>query len=273
LLKKLFKQKKVIFGFFIVIFFITLAIFAPEIAPNDPYEINVANKLQAPSLHYWLGTDNLGRCIVSRIIYGARASLSYSCTVLLVTLVISIPIGLLSGYAGGKTDDFIMRAIDVILAIPSFMLALAVAGTLGASAGNMILAMSFVWWAGYARLVRGMTLKIRQEDFIMAAKSSGCLHSQIIIKHILKNLAAPIITLAALELGSIILAIASFSFIGLGAQPPTPEWGVMISDSKDYIQTQPQLMIYPGMAIVIVVMGFNMLGEGLKNALGREFYG
>lgn len=272
LLKKLLKRKGIIIGLTIVIFFIVMAVFAPYIAPNDPFEVDIANKLQAPNGQYWLGTDNLGRCIASRIIFGARASLLYSCTVLVITLLISIPIGLIAGYVGGKVDSFIMRVIDIVLAIPSFMFALAVAATLGASAINLILAISLVWWSGYARLIRGMTIKVRQEDFIMVAKASGCLHSQIVIKHILKNLLAPIVTLATLELGSIILAIASFSFIGLGAQPPTPEWGVMISDSKDFIQTQPQLMIYPGLAIVMTVMGFNMLGEGLKNVFRKELY-
>ncbi|PXV85722.1 peptide/nickel transport system permease protein [Lachnotalea glycerini] len=270
--KKILKQKGFIIGLAIVIFFILIAVFAPYIAPNNPLEMNISCKLQKPSSQYWLGTDNLGRCIASRIIWGARSTLLYSMTVLTAIVIVSIPIGLISGYVGGRTDAVIMRVIDIIMAIPSFMLVLAVAGTLGASARNMIIAMSSVWWAGYARIIRGMAIEVKQKDFILALKSAGCSHVKIITKHIFKNIAEPIIVLATLELGSIILAIASFSFIGLGAQPPTPEWGIMISDSKDYIQSQPQLMIYPGIAIIITVIGFNMLGEGLKNAFGRKLY-
>lgn len=174
---------------------------------------------------------------------------------------------MISGYAGGRVDAVIMRIIDIFLSLPTFLMALAIAGMLGPSTQNMIIAMASVWWAPYARLIRGMAQQIKQQDFILAAKSAACTHMQIIFKHILRNIASTIIVMSTLEVGSIILAIASFSFIGLGAQPPNPEWGIMLSDSKEFMQTQPQLMIYPGIAIIITVMAFNLLGEELKNAM------
>jgi peptide/nickel transport system permease protein len=194
-------------------------------------------------------------------------SLLYSVSVLLLMLVISIPVGLLSGYAGGRTDAFLMRTIDIFLSLPSFLLALAIAGTLGPSAKNMMIAMASVWWAPYARLVRSMTMQVKEQDFMLAARAAGCSHIQMIFRHILRNIAPTLIVMATLEIGAIILSIAAFTFIGLGAQPPSPEWGVMLSDSREFIQTQPQLMIYPGVAIVITVTAFNLLGEGLKNAI------
>lgn len=265
----IFTQKEAVFGFVIAGLIIIIAIAASVIAPNDPLKVNMSMRLKDPSLLYWLGTDNLGRCIASRLIWGARMSLIYSLCVLGLMMAISIPIGLLSGYAGGRIDTFIMRVIDIFLSLPTFLMALAIAGMLEPSARNMIIAMASVWWAPYARIIRGMAMQIKQQDFMLAAKAAACTHSQIIFRHILRNIAPTIIVMATLEIGSIILAIASFSFIGLGAQPPTPEWGVMLSDSKEFMQTQPQLMIYPGLAIMITVMAFNLLGEGLKNAIQK----
>ena len=157
-----------------------------------------------------------------------------------------------------------MRVIDIFMAMPSFIVALAIAGTLGASGKNLVLSMSFVYWAGYARLSRALTIQVKEQNYMMALKAGGCGHTRIIFRHVLRNIAPSIIALATMEIGTIILAIAGFSFIGLGVQPPTPEWGIMLSDSKNFIQTFPQLMIYPGIVIVIVVMAFNLLGEGMK---------
>ncbi|WP_242847952.1 nickel transporter permease [Inediibacterium massiliense] len=262
-----FKQKKSILGFSIIIILCFAALCAPWIAPNDPLEVNIANKLQHPNAQYWLGTDNLGRCVVSRLIFGTRNSLFYSVIVLIITLGIGIPIGMVSGYIGGKVDLVMMRIIDLVLALPSFMVALAIAGVLGPSTKNMLLAMCMVWWSGYARFFRGLTIQMKESDYIMAAISGGCSHIQIIFRHLLKNMIPPIIILATLEIGSIILAIATFSFIGLGIQPPIPEWGIMLSDSKDYLQSYPQLMFYPGIVIVVTVMSFNLLGRGMRNAM------
>lgn len=268
--RKMLDQFQIKIGLTIVGIFVVIAILAPIIAPNDPFLVDVARKLEGPSATYWLGTDQLGRCIVSRLIWGTRNSLMYSTVVLFITLLVGVPIGLISGYVGGKVDLFIMRVIDIFMAMPSFIVALAIAGTLGANGKNLVLAMSFVYWAGYARLVRSLTMQVKEQNYMMALKAGGCKQGQIIFKHILRNIAPSIIALAAMEIGSIILAIAGFSFIGLGVQPPTPEWGIMLSDSKNYIQTFPQLMVYPGIVIVIVVMAFNLLGEGMKNGISGE---
>ena len=241
-------------GLAIVLLFVAAAVFAPLIAPNDPLLVDVSHKLEGPSSTYWLGTDQLGRCIASRLLWGGRNSLLYGAIVLVITLLVGVPIGLISGYVGGKTDLFVMRVIDIFMAMPSFIVALAIAGTLGASGKNLVLSMSFVYWAGYARLSRALTIQVKEQNYMMALKAGGCGHTRIIFRHVLRNIAPSIIALATMEIGTIILAIAGFSFIGLGVQPPTPEWGIMISDSKNFIQTFPQLMIYPGIVIVIVVM-------------------
>ena len=257
-------------GLAIVLLFVAAAVFAPLIAPNDPLLVDVSHKLEGPSSTYWLGTDQLGRCIASRLLWGGRNSLLYGAIVLVITLLVGVPIGLISGYVGGKTDLFFMRVIDIFMAMPSFIVALAIAGTLGASGKNLVLSMSFVYWAGYARLSRALTIQVKEQNYMMALKAGGCGHTRIIFRHVLRNIAPSIIALATMEIGTIILAIAGFSFIGLGVQPPTPEWGIMLSDSKNFIQTFPQLMIYPGIVIVIVVMAFNLLGEGMKNGMPGE---
>ena len=257
-------------GLAIVLLFVAAAVFAPLIAPNDPLLVDVSHKLEGPSSTYWLGTDQLGRCIASRLLWGGRNSLLYGAIVLVITLLVGVPIGLISGYVGGKTDLFFMRVIDIFMAMPSFIVALAIAGTLGASGKNLVLSMSFVYWAGYARLSRALTIQVKEQNYMMALKAGGCGPTRIIFRHVLRNIAPSIIALATMEIGTIILAIAGFSFIGLGVQPPTPEWGIMLSDSKNFIQTFPQLMIYPGIVIVIVVMAFNLLGEGMKNGMAGE---
>lgn len=257
-------------AFVIVVLFIAAAIFAPVIAPNDPLLVDVTRKLEGPCREFWLGTDQLGRCIASRLIWGGRYSLFYSAVVLLITLVIGVPIGMLSGYVGGKVDMFIMRVIDIFMAMPAFIVALAIAGTLGPSGKNLVLAMSCVYWAAYARLARALTIQVKEQNFIMALRAGGCTGSQIVLRHILKNISTSIIALATMEIGSIILSIAGFSFIGIGVQPPTPEWGIMLSDSKNFIQTYPRLMIYPGIMIMIIVMAFNLLGDGMKHGISAE---
>lgn len=265
-----FRQTKAKIGLIIIIVFAGIALLAPVLAPNDPLLVNVEQKLQGPSLTYWLGTDQLGRCIASRLIWGSRNSLFYSGMVLALTLIIGVPIGLISGYIGGKVDGFLMRVIDLFMAMPNFIVALAIAGTLGASGRNLVISMSCVYWASYARLTRALTIQVKEQNYMLALKAGGCTHRRIIFKHVLKNISPSIIALATMEVGTIILAIAGFSFISLGVQPPTPEWGIMLSDCKNYIQTYPQLMIYPGLVIILVVMAFNLLGEGIKNGMSAK---
>ncbi len=269
-LSSIIRQRKTKIGLAIAIIFILIAIFAPLIAPNDPTLVDVTVKLQNPSLKYPFGTDQLGRCVFSRIVFGSRYSLFYSFTVLAITLIIGLPIGMVSGYVGGKWDTAIMRVIDIFLAMPSFIIVLAIAGSFGTSGKNLILAMSMSYWANYARVSRALTLKIKGESYFQALKAGGLSHTRIIFKHVLRNIMPSIIALATVEIGTIILAIAGFSFIGLGVKPPTPEWGIMLSESRPFIQTFPQLMMYPGLTIMLIVFGVNILGEGVQDGLSKK---
>ena len=248
----------------------SLALLAPILAPHDPTLVDVSLKLKNPSWAYPLGTDQLGRCVLSRLLWGSRLSLMYSLTVLAFTLIIGIPIGILSGYLGKRWDTALMRVTDIFLALPSFIVILAIAGTLGASGKNLVLAMSLSYWAQYARVSRALTLKIKGESYFQALKAGGLSNARIIFKHILRNIMPSIIALATVELGSIILAIAGYSFIGMGVQPPNPEWGIMLNDSRPFIQTFPQLMLYPGITIMLIVFGVNILGEGIQDGLSKK---
>ena len=266
----LFGKKRTIAGAVIILCFVFSALFAPVLAPHDPLLVDIGNKLQGPSPAYLFGTDQLGRCILSRLIWGSRYSLFYSSLVLVITVAVGVPVGMLSGYMGGKVDSLLMRIIDIFMALPSFIVALAIAGTLGASGRNLVLAMSLVYWADYARLSRTLTLQIKEQNYMMALKASGCSGVVIVFRHILKNIAPSVAALATMDIGTIILSIAGFSFIGLGVQAPAPEWGVMLSDSKQFIQTCPRLMIFPGLTIVLIVLAFNLLGEGIQDEYETE---
>ena len=269
-LSSIIRQRKTKIGLAIAIIFILIAIFAPLIAPNDPTLVDVTVKLQNPSFKYPFGTDQLGRCVFSRIVCGSRYSLFYSFTVLAITLIVGLPVGMIAGYVGGKWDTAIMRVIDIFLAMPSFIIVLAIAGSFGTSGRNLILAMSMSYWANYARVSRALTLKIKGESYFQALKAGGLSNVRIIFKHVLRNIMPSIIALATVEIGSIILSIAGYSFIGLGVKPPTPEWGIMLSESKPFIQTFPQLMMYPGLTIMLIVFGVNMLGEGVQDGLSEK---
>jgi len=269
-LRRIFQQNKTRIGLGIVILFVCLALLAPILAPHDPTLVDVSLKLKNPSWAYPLGTDQLGRCVLSRLLWGSRLSLMYSLTVLAFTLIIGIPIGILSGYLGKRWDTALMRVTDIFLALPSFIVILAIAGTLGPSGKNLVLAMSLSYWAQYARVSRALTLKIKGESYFQALKAGGLSNARIIFKHILRNIMPSIIALATVELGSIILAIAGYSFIGMGVQPPNPEWGIMLNDSRPFIQTFPQLMLYPGITIMLIVFGVNILGEGIQDGLSKK---
>lgn len=269
-LNRIMRQRKTQIGLAIAILFVLVAIFAPLIAPNDPTLVDITAKLQNPSLKYPFGTDQLGRCVFSRIVCGSRYSLFYSFTVLAITLIVGLPVGMIAGYVGGKWDTAIMRVIDIFLAMPSFIIVLAIAGSFGTSGRNLILAMSMSYWANYARVSRALTLKIKGESYFQALKAGGLSNVRIIFKHVLRNIMPSIIALATVEIGSIILSIAGYSFIGLGVQAPNPEWGIMLSESKPFIQTFPQLMMYPGLTIMLIVFGVNMLGEGVQDGLSEK---
>jgi peptide/nickel transport system permease protein len=250
----------------LIALFAACAILAPVLAPYDPLLQDLGSRLRPPSSEHWLGTDSLGRDIASRILYGARISLIIGVVVVTVAGVVGTAIGLVAGYAGGLVDDALMRLTEVFLAFPALILAMAIAGALGPSLTNAIIAIAAVTWAVYARLVRGQILSLRRREFVEAARAMGASRTRIVVRHLLPNALAPLMIQASFDLGSSIIAAAGLSFIGFGAQPPTPEWGVMISEGRNYISTQPWLSLFPGLAILLAVGSFNLLGDGLRDA-------
>ncbi len=256
-----------IIGAVLLMCILGLAILAPYIAPADPLKINPRQKLHSPCRQYPLGTDHLGRCIFSRLVYGARVSIGLALIVMGFVTGISIIIGTLAGYWGGKIDDLVSIVINIVMAFPSLILALAIIGMLGPSLLNLLLSMAAVGWAPYARIIRGIVLTLKEREYIVAVHAAGGSNGRIILGHIFPNMLSPIIVLSSLDMGKIILSISGLSFLGLGAQPPTPEWGVMLSDGRPFMQTAPHVMIFPGLAIALTVMAFNLLGDGLRDVL------
>ncbi|MTI55390.1 nickel transporter permease [Geosporobacter ferrireducens] len=244
---------------------ILIAAFAPVLAPNDPTEVVLTARLKGPSAEFPLGTDNMGRCLLSRLMYGTRISLSVAIVITILSLTIGTIVGMFSGYKGGWIDGWMMRLCDIFLAFPSLVLVLVIIGVLGPGIQNIMIAMIAVHWLWYARVIRSNTLQLRNSDFVAAAKISGSSDMDIIILHIFPNLVPQILVLSTLDLASVIMHLSGFSFLGLGIQPPTPEWGIMISDGRDFIRTMPQLMAYPGMAIFLTVIFFNYLGDCLRD--------
>lgn len=246
---------------------VSISILAPFIAPHDPLKTDMVNSLKGSSDIFLIGTDQLGRDLLSRILYGALNSLKMTFILVIIVFIVGTILGTLAGYFGGIVDVIIMRFCDVFLAFPGIIFAIAIAGVLGPSSINTIIALAVVNWAKYARVSRGLAMSIRKKDYIKAAKMGGARQHQIILKYVLPNIIPSLIVMAAMDIGSMLLEISSLSFLGLGAQPPTPEWGYMINEGRAYIQTAPWLMIYPGIAMFITVTVFNLLGEGIRDIL------
>ena len=261
-----------VLGLAIVVVAVTGAIAAPVLAPHDPTDIRLEELLLPPSLDFPLGTDHLGRDELSRLLHGARTTLRTAGVVLALVFAIAFIVGTLSGYYGGWVDTLLMSLVDLLLAFPGLILAVAIAGTLGPSLMNVMVAMAAVWWAGYARLIRGMVLSLRHREFVEAARAVGASDARIMVFHIWRNILGPVVVLATLDMGWIILGISGLNFLGLGTQPPTPEWGAMLNDGRPFLQTAPQMMLYPGAAIFLVVLGFNLLGDGLRDVLDPTTY-
>lgn len=246
---------------------VAVAIFAPWIAPKDPYEAVMLDSLKPPGGEYLCGTDKLGRDILSRVIFGTRTSLVMTLILVAVIFVVGTLLGILAGYFGGIVDAIIMRIADMMISFPGLVLAIAIAGMLGPNIVNAVIAISAVSWTKYARLSRSMVLKVRKNLFIEAAVVNGTKTTKILWKHILPNMITQMIVTAAADIGTMMLELASLSFLGFGATAPTPEWGLMLNEGRTYMAKAPWLMIYPGIAIVIVVIVFNMLGDSIRDVL------
>jgi len=268
--RRLKKHRLAVIGAVIILTLLFIAIFAPFIAPHDPIEQNLEKRLLPPNKEYPFGTDHLGRCILSRIIYGTRVSLQIGVIVVGISSIIGVVLGLIAGFRGGLIDEIIMRTVDILLAFPGIILALVIAGILGPSLFNVMLALSLIGWTSYARVVRGTVLSVKEKEFVEAAKALGASDTRIMFYHILPNVMAPVIVMATLGIAHVILAAAALSFLGLGAQPPTPEWGSMLNDGRAFMQTAPHLTIFPGLTIMVTVLAFNFLGDGLRDALDPQ---
>ena len=245
----------------ILLSYICMAIFAGALSPHDPLQVDVANRLQPASAEFLLGTDSLGRCVLSRLLHGARNSLLSAAVVLLTTVSVGTGVGLFAGFFGGRCDYLVQRLLEGVMAFPGLILALAIAGVLGPGLENAVLALCLVHWVGYARIVRNMTLSLRERTYVQASRIAGASSLDLLRRHILPEVAPAVVVVATLDYGRIIISIAGLSFLGLGAQPPAPEWGAMLSEGKAYMQVAPQLILWPGAMIAGIVLALQLLSE------------
>lgn len=261
------RNRAAVLGLVITLIFMLTALLAPYIAPYGPAEIDLANRLQGPSAEHWLGTDELGRDMFSRIVLGSRITLLITAGAVGLAVVVGTLMGLLAGYYGGRVDTVISRAIDVLMAMPGFLLAIAIIAALGVGTTNVVVAVGVFSIPTFARIARGSTLTVRTRDYIFAARALGVNDARIMLRHIAPNILPPLIVQITLRLATAILSAASLSFLGLGPQPPTPEWGAMLSMGRNYISSGPLLVLFPGAAILLVSLSFNLMGDGLRDAL------
>ena len=254
-------------GLAIIIVMIIMALLAPVVSPYNPITQNIAHSLHPPSPEHWFGADKLGRDTLSRMLYGARISLFSGLFVVLTAGAFGTLVGLIAGFATNWADEGLMRLTDIFFAFPSLILAMAIAGALGPSLQNALIAVAVVTWPVYARLIRGQVLVLREREFVQAARAIGDSDWLILRRHLFPNTLSPLLVQASFDMGTVILAVAGLSFIGFGAQPPTPEWGVMISEGRNYITTQYWLTFFPAMGMLLAVAGFNLVGDGLRDVL------
>src|SRR6056297_137650 len=259
------KSKLTIAGLCIVLGLVVIALLAPFIAPYDPVQMDLGNRLQAPTMTHWMGTDELGRDIMSRVIFGTGLALKIMVIVLLIDLPLGVFLGIMAGYFGGWFDEMIMRIADTFMAFPRLVLAMAIGAALGPSLVNTMIAIAVTLWPTYARLARGETLSIKERTFIEAEKAVGTPTWRILFSNILPLCSSTTIVRATLDMGNVIRIAAGMSFIGLGAQSPTPEWGLMVSTGRDFLVNQWWVPTFPGLAIIITVFGFNLLGDGIRD--------
>jgi peptide/nickel transport system permease protein len=267
-LRRLRRDRMAIAGGLFLVIVALISLFAPVLAPMDPTAVDLSLRLQPPGTPgYPLGTDHVGRDILSRLIWGGRISLLIGFSAVMLAMVLGVLIGLIAGYFGGRLDSLIMRFIDILMAFPAILLAITIVASLGPGLRNSMIAVSIVGIPFYVRIVRGSVLSLREQEFIHAAQLVGASHRRILLRHVLPNTLAPLIVASTLDVGFFIMAAAGLSFLGLGAQPPTPEWGVMLSEGRQFIRNAPHLSIIPGTAIFLVVLALNFLGDGLRDAL------
>lgn len=269
-LRRALRQPQTAAGALIVTTLTAVALLGPELLATDPLAQDLTSRLQPPSPAHPFGTDRLGRDVFARVVHGAQFSLGIAITVTAVRFLLGVGIGLVAGYSGGWIDELMMRIVDLLFAFPGIVLALVIAGIAGPSLTNVLLALAVVGWGTYARVVRSEVLSVRERDYVTAARLSGTPRHRVVLEHVLPNVLGPTVVLAALDVGTVVLATAGLSFLGLGAQPPTPEWGTMIASGRHYLQTAWWLVNVPGIAIVLTVLGFTLLGDGLRDALDPD---
>ena len=264
---RIFKNKSLVVGGALILLLSALALAGPWLAPHDPFQIDPAGRFLGPDWSHPLGTDHLGRCVLSRLLYGCGLSLGASLAISLAIMFIGSGVGVLSGLGGTGLDFSLMRLVDMLLAFPSLVLTLAVIGTLGPSLLSAALGICLGWWPIYSRLVRGMVLSAREKEFVTAARLAGTRGLPLALRHILPQALPPVLVLGSLETGTMILVFSGLGFLGLGAQPPQPEWGAMLNEARSYMFTAPHLLIAPGAAVFLAVLGFTLFGEGLREAM------
>lgn len=266
-MKQFFQHKLAVIGSVIVFLFLILAIFAPLIAPYGINEQSLGERFSAPSAAHWFGTDDFGRDIFSRVVHGARISLWVGFFSVLGSVILGTLLGLIAGYGGRVLDAVISRLFDILLAFPSILLAIAIVSILGPSLQNALIAIAIINIPTFGRLVRSKVLSIKQEEYVLAAKAVGMSHRRIVLRHILPNSMVPVIVQATLAIGTAIIEAAALGFLGLGAQAPSPEWGKMLADARPYLVQAPWTLFFPGIAIMLTVLGFNLMGDGLRDTL------
>ncbi|MDO8320304.1 ABC transporter permease [Rhodoferax sp.] len=266
-LRRLLRRKGAMVGLVFVLFFIVMAVFAPIFAPYDPVATSWSAVRMAPSQMYWFGTDEIGRDVLSRVVWGARASILAGLVSVGISMALGIPIGLLAAYVGGWTDSIISRFTDAMLAVPFLILAIALSAFLGPSLNNAMIAIGVSAMPVFIRLTRAQAMQIKVEDFVEAARAVGNPHWRIALRHVMPNVIPPLIVQATLSIAAAIIAEASLSFLGLGQQPPLPSWGSMLNTAKNYMDNAPWMAVWPGLSIFLLVLSFNLLGDGLRDAL------
>jgi peptide/nickel transport system permease protein len=267
ILRRFARSRSALLGGFLIAALLTAVIFAPVLSPHDPLDQSFPRQLKPPSRGFLLGTDEFGRDMLSRIIFGARIALGIGTLAVGIAVALGVPLGLMAGYFGGVLDTAIMRTMDVLLAFPYLLLALIVVTLLGFGLTNVMIAVGLVYVPQYSRIVRSVALSVRERLFVEAAHAMGGSNLRIMLRHVLPNCLAPIIVQTTLSLGWAIVNAAGLSFLGLGAQPPTPEWGAMLSSGREYMRNAPWITTFPGLAILFTALGFNLLGDGLRDAL------